>query len=194
MGVRLIDCDRSRAPRDSRDPERAIEHSTALYDYRPRTMAMMESWFDAKEKGQYPVIGAVDDQNRLLGFASYGPFRNWPAYKYSVEHSVYVDKDCRGRGIGTMLLEAIIARARLQQYHNVIGGIDATNGVSIALHTRFGFEFCGRVKLPASSSARWLDLDFYQLILDTLRNPWTADARAPASRRGDVCARGARCV
>ena len=68
------------------------------------TMATMESWFDAKEKGQYPVIGAVDDQNRLLGFASYGPFRHWPAYKYSVEHSVYVHKDWRGRAIKRAML------------------------------------------------------------------------------------------
>ena len=112
MSVRLIDCDRSRAQEILAILNEAIEHSTALYDYRPRTMATMESWFDAKEKGQYPVIGAVDDQNRLLGFASYGPFRSWPAYKYSVEHSVYVDKDWRGRGIGKLLLEAIIARAR----------------------------------------------------------------------------------
>src|SRR5690349_784964 len=93
MDVRLIDCDRSRAQEILAILNDAIEHSTALYDYRPRTMAMMESWFDAKEKGQYPVIGAVDESDRLLGFASYGPFRNWPAYKYSVEHSVYVDKD-----------------------------------------------------------------------------------------------------
>jgi len=171
MSVRLIDCGRGRAQEILAILNDAIEHSTALYDYRPRTMAMMESWFDAKEKGPYPVIGAVDDDDRLLGFASYGPFRNWPAYKYSVEHSVYVDKDCRGRGIGTLLLEAIIERARIQHYHNVIGGIDATNEVSIALHTRFGFEFCGRVRHAGFKFGRWLDLDFYQLILDTPAQP-----------------------
>lgn len=171
MSVRLIDCDRTRAQEILAILNEAIEHSTALYDYRPRTTAMMESWFDSKEKGQYPVIGAVDEQNRLLGFASYGPFRNWPAYKYSVEHSVYVDKDCRGRGVGTLLLEALIARAREQQYHNVIGGIDATNDVSIALHKRFGFQFCGRVMHAGFKFGRWLDLDFYQLILDTPAHP-----------------------
>jgi L-amino acid N-acyltransferase len=171
MGVRVIDCDRSRAAEILAILNEAIENSTALYDYRPRTMAMMNSWFEAKEKGTYPVIGAVDEQNRLLGFGSYGPFRNWPAYKYSVEHSVYVDKDCRGRGVGTLLLEAIIARARQQQYHNVIGGIDATNDVSIALHKRFGFQFCGRVQHAGFKFGRWLDLDFYQLVLDTPGQP-----------------------
>jgi len=171
MNVELIDCDRSRAAEILAILNEAIENSTALYDYRPRTMAMMDSWFAAKESGRYPVVGAVDEQNRLLGFASYGPFRNWPAYKYSVEHSVYVDKDCRGRGIGTRLLGAIIERARQQQYHNVIGGIDATNTVSIALHKRFGFEFCGRIRHAGFKFGRWLDLDFYQLLLDTLEHP-----------------------
>lgn len=171
MGVQLIDCDRSHAEQILAILNEAIANSTALYDYHPRTLAMMDTWFDAKEKGQYPVIGAVDEQHRLLGFASYGAFRNWPAYKYSVEHSVYVDKDCRGRGVGALLLEAVVARARLQQYHTVIGGIDATNGVSIALHTRFGFQFCGRVRHAGFKFGRWLDLDFYQLILDTPSQP-----------------------
>lgn len=171
MGVQLIDCDRSRASEILAILNEAIENSTALYDYQPRTMAMMDAWFTAKEQGRYPVIGAVDEGGRLLGFASYGAFRAWPAYKYSVEHSVYVEKDCRGRGVGTLLLQAIIDRARLQQYHNVIGGIDATNAVSIKLHTRFGFEFCGRVRHAGFKFGRWLDLDFYQLILDTPTQP-----------------------
>ena len=171
MPVQLVDCDRSRAPEILAILNEAIEHSTALYDYRPRTPAMMDAWFDGKETNKSPVIGAVDEQDRLRGFASYGPFRAWPAYKYTVEHSVYVDKDCRGRGVGTLLLAAIIDRARQQDYHTVIGGIDADNAVSIALHTRFGFEFCGRVRHAGFKFGRWLDLDFYQLILETPATP-----------------------
>ena len=117
------------------------------------------------------MIGAIDEQSRLLGFASYGPFRNWPAYKYSVEHSVYVDKDCRGRGVGKLLLAAIIdarpaaAVSQRDRRHR------CRERVSIALHTRFGFEFCGRVKHAGFKFGRWLDLDFYQLILDTPAQP-----------------------
>ena len=62
----------------------AIVNSTALYDYKPRTMDNMVGWFKAKETSQFPVVGAVDDAGTLLGFASYGTFRAWPAYKYSV--------------------------------------------------------------------------------------------------------------
>jgi L-amino acid N-acyltransferase len=170
MGVQLVDCDRRWAPPILAILNEAIEHSTALYDYRLRTAAMMDDWFDDKERGRYPVIGAVDG-HRLLGFASYGPFRSRPAYKYTVEHSVYVEKDCRGRGVGKLLLAAIVDRARQQQYHNVIGGIDAENAVSISLHKRFGFEFCGRVKQAGFKFGRWLDLDFYQLILETPAQP-----------------------
>lgn len=171
MPVQLVDCDRSRAPEILAILNEAIEHSTALYDYQPRTPAMMEVWFDAKEKNRSPVIGAIDERSRLLGFASYGPFRSWPAYKYTVEHSVYVDKDCRGHGVGSLLLAAIIDRARQQDYHTLIGGIDADNAVSIALHTRFGFEFCGRVRHAGFKFGRWLDLDFYQRILETPATP-----------------------
>jgi len=66
----------------------AIVTSTALYDYHPRAPESMFAWFAAKDAGRFPVIGAVDEAERLLGFATYGTFRAWPAYKYSVEHSV----------------------------------------------------------------------------------------------------------
>src|SRR5262245_49538829 len=89
-----------------------IATSTALYDYQPRTSALMQTWFEAKRKGNYPVVGAEDSSGQLLGFASFGAFRAWPAYKYSVEHSVYVDSRFRGRGVGRALLQRIIELAR----------------------------------------------------------------------------------
>src|SRR5690242_13385997 len=107
----IVDCDRSRAPEILAILNDAIAHSTALYDYQPRPLSAMDPWFDAKERGNYPVIGAVDASGQLLGFASYGSFRAWPAYKYSVEHSLYVAPGYRGKGIGTMLLGAILERA-----------------------------------------------------------------------------------
>ena len=167
----IVDCDRSRSAEILAILNDAIAHSTALYDYRPRPLSAMDSWFDAKEKGQYPVIGATSPAGELLGFASYGPFRAWPAYKYSVEHSLYVASGHRGRGIGKALLAGILERARGQEYHNVIGGIDAENAVSIALHERFGFERCGLVRHAGFKFGRWLDLAFYQKLLDTPREP-----------------------
>jgi len=149
----------------------AIVNSTALYDYKPRTADMIQAWFEAKAKGNFPVIGAQADDGELMGFASFGTFRAWPAYKYSVEHSVYVDERYRGRGVGRRLLEETIEAARKQDYHVLIGGIDAANKPSIALHERLGFTHCGTIRQTGFKFGRWLDLSFYQLILDTPLHP-----------------------
>jgi phosphinothricin acetyltransferase len=149
----------------------AILNSTALYDYKPRTPEMMKAWFEAKQRGNFPVIGVVNDAGELLGFGSYGTFRAWPAYKYSVEHSIYVEKRFRGQGIGTRLLEEIINSVRNQNYHVLIGGIDSQNTPSIRLHQRFGFQHSGTIRQVGFKFGRWLDLDFYQLILETPAQP-----------------------
>ena len=149
----------------------AIIHSTALYDYKARTAESMVGWFRAKQAGNFPVIGAVDEAGMLLGFASYGTFRAWPAYKYSVEHSIYIHKDHRGQGLGMVLMQALIAAAIGQNYHVLIGGLDAANAASIALHRKLGFVHAGTIRDAGFKFGRWLDLAFYQLILDTPAAP-----------------------
>lgn len=145
----------------------AILNTTALYDYKPRTAENMQTWFTQKLQGGFPVIGAVDSTGLLLGFASYGTFRNWPAYKYSVEHSVYVHPDRRGQGVGYALMRQLIARAELDQKHLLVGGIDAANQVSIHLHEKLGFSHAGTIRQAGYKFGKWLDLAFYQLILQT---------------------------
>jgi phosphinothricin acetyltransferase len=149
----------------------AIANSTALYDYKPRSAEVIQAWFEAKAKGRFPVIGAVGDNGEFMGFASYGTFRAFPAYKYTVEHSVYVDSRFRGRGVGRRLLEEIIKAACGQDYHVMVGGIDAANTVSIALHERLGFKHCGTIRQAGFKFGRWLDLAFYQLILEAPAKP-----------------------
>ena len=145
----------------------AIANSTALYEYHPRTLVTMNNWFAAKRTGGYPVLGYEDDSGMLLGFASYGAFRGYPANKYAVEHSVYVRPDQRGKGLGRALLEQVIAAARQADLHTIVGGIDADNRASIALHEQQGFVHAGTVRHAAFKFGRWLDLAFYQLILPT---------------------------
>jgi L-amino acid N-acyltransferase len=149
----------------------AIVNSTALYDYQPRAAASMATWFEAKAKGRYPVIGVESDTGELMGFASYGPFRAWPAYKYTIEHSIYVDARFRGHGLGRVLLREIMAAAQDQDYHVMVGGIDAANAISIKLHESLGFSHCGTVRHAGFKFGRWLDLAFYQLILRTPAAP-----------------------
>ena len=149
----------------------AILHSTAIYDYRPRTPETMATWFEVKTKANFPVIGAEDETGTLLGFASYGTFRAWPAYKYSIEHSVYVDAPHRGQGLGRRLMLALIEKAKGQNYHMMIGGIDASNQASIGLHRSLGFSHCASVKQAGFKFGQWLDLEFYQLLLPIPANP-----------------------
>jgi len=170
--MRVVQCDYSRHAKPILEIfNDAIVNSTALYDYKPRTIEMMAGWFDAKSKGKFPVIGIENEAGELMGFASYGTFRAWPAYKYSVEHSVYVDARFRGQGMGKRLLQEIIVAAQQQNYHLLIGGIDATNSVSIRLHEKLGFTFCGTIRQAGFKFSKWLDLSFYQLILPTPPNP-----------------------
>lgn len=149
----------------------AILNSTALYDYRPRTLASMDDWFAAKRRGGYPVLGYEDGQGRLLAFGSYGAFRAFPAYKYTVEHSIYVHREHRGRGLGIALMRELIAAARAQDVHVMVGGIDMGNAASIAMHEKLGFVHAGTIRQAGFKFGRWLDLGFYQLVLETPEHP-----------------------
>ncbi|MDR3653305.1 MAG: GNAT family N-acetyltransferase [Paludibacter sp.] len=149
----------------------AILNSTALYDYKTRTMETMYAWYEDKLKGNYPIVGAFDENETLLGFATYGMFRVRPAYKYTIEHSVYVRSDKRGNGFGKILLHEIVKKAEEQNYHVLVGVIDASNTVSMNLHEREGFVLTGIMKEVGYKFGKWLDAAFYQLILNTPENP-----------------------
>ncbi|QJD69065.1 N-acetyltransferase [Xanthomonas campestris pv. badrii] len=170
--MRLIDCSQARHASAILDIfNEAIAHSTALYDYRPRPPESMVGWFATKRAGGFPVIGVEDADGTLMGFASYGTFRAWPAFKYSVEHSIYVHRDHRGKGLGRVLLQALITAAEARGVHVLVGGIDASNQASIALHEQFGFTHAGTVREAGFKFGRWLDLAFYQRILATPAEP-----------------------
>jgi L-amino acid N-acyltransferase len=149
----------------------AILNSTALYDYKIRTMETMHAWYADKLNHNCPVIGAFDKAGTLLGFATYGMFRVRPAYKYTVEHSVYVRLDKRGYGLGKVLLHEIVEQAAEQDFHVLVGVIDASNEVSIKLHENEGFVLTGVMKEVGYKFGKWLDAAFYQLILKTPVNP-----------------------
>ncbi|VUD40498.1 L-methionine sulfoximine/L-methionine sulfone acetyltransferase [Thalassocella blandensis] len=148
-----------------------IENSTALYDYKARTLQQMQEWFQFKNDHHFPVLGYINDTGKLMGFASFGPFRHFPAYKYTVEHSIYVHQEFRGKGLGKTLLRDIVAAAQERQYHVVIGALDQNNTGSIALHEQMGFTHCGTIHQAAFKFGKWLNLVFYQKILPTPETP-----------------------
>jgi phosphinothricin acetyltransferase len=148
----------------------AIEKTTAVFEYRPHTLEMRREWFKAKQAVSLPVLVAVESE-AVLGFASYGPFRAWPAYKYSVELSVYVDEAARGRGIGSALVRGILATARERDLHVVMAGITSDNAVSLRLHEKLGFVEVAHIREVGYKFGRWLDLKLLQIVLDGPRQP-----------------------
>ena len=170
--LKLVDCSEARHAAAILDLlNDAIVHSTAVYDYRPRPPSAMGPWFAAKREHGFPVLGLEDEAGQLLGFASYGGFRAWPAYHYTVEHSIYVHRDHRGQGHARRLLSALIEAARERDRHVLIGAIDAGNAASLALHRSLGFETCGTIRHAGYKFGRWLDLVFVQKLLDTPHAP-----------------------
>jgi len=142
----------------------AILNSTAWYEYQAWDSARMTSWFAAKRAGGCPVLVA-DAGDGALGFASFGTFRDRPAYVHTVEHSVYVAAEARGQGVGRRLLGALVEEARARGLHTMIGGVDAANEGSLAFHRALGFAEAGRMREVGRKFDRWLDLIFMQKLL-----------------------------
>ena len=102
------------------------------------------------------------DERGVAAFGSFSDFRAWPGYRFTVEHTLHVRADARGRGIGTRMLRALIERASALGKHVMIAGVDADNTASIRLHERLGFTRAGQLCEVGYKFDRWLDLVFLQ--------------------------------
>ena len=142
----------------------AITNTTAIYTYDPKELEERVQWFEAKAMADEPIWVYVKD-NHVVGYATYGSFRDWPAYLYSIEHSIYVDPKYRGQGIASQLLTTLIQHAKDNNYRTIVAGIDASNEGSIQLHKKFNFTHAGTITNVGYKFERWLDLAFYQLDL-----------------------------
>jgi len=142
----------------------AIINTTAVYSERPHTLDMRLAWYNDRISNGFPVFVAETD-GEIAGFSTFGHFRAWPCYRYTVEHSVYVHIDHRGKGLSKLLLQPLIDRAREMKLHAMIAGIDGENEVSYRLHQSFGFVEVAHFKEVGFKFGRWLDLKFMELIL-----------------------------
>jgi L-amino acid N-acyltransferase len=138
-----------------------IATSTAVYSDRPVTLEERIGWWRTRTAAGYPVLVARDAAG-IAGFSTFGDFRTWPGYRYTVEHTVHVRADCRGRGIGRTLLEALFPRAAALGKHVMIAGIDAANEASIRFHARLGFVQSAHLREVGFKFERWLDLVLMQ--------------------------------
>jgi len=141
----------------------AVENTTAIWNEKPADLANRKAWFLERTGKGFPVL--VAEMDGVIGYGSFGDFRPFDGYRVTVEHSVYVSKDARGQGAGEALLAALIAEASRMNKHNMIGGIDASNTPSLALHVKFGFEEVGRMPGVGEKFGRSLDLVLMQKVL-----------------------------
>lgn len=144
----------------------AVQHTTAIWNETLVDLANRRAWLTERTAAGFPVLVMVDSAGAVLGYASYGPWRPHDGYRHTVEHSVYVRTDQRGQGLGVLLMQALIERARAAGLHVMVGAIEAQNSASIGLHQRLGFTITGQMAHVGRKFDRWLDLTLMQLILE----------------------------
>lgn len=156
----------------TRDDAESLRHlynpfvtgSTVTFDMVPRSLEDQLQWLD-EHSGAHPALVAVDDHDEIRGFASLSPYRSRPAYRTSVEDSVYVDPEVQGQGVGRLLLGEIVAMAEAHGFHAVMARIVDGHEASIALHKSCGFGLVGIERQVGRKFGRWLDVALMQLLV-----------------------------
>lgn len=143
----------------------AVAETTAIWNEVLVDLDNRKAWFEARHARGFPILVA-EVEGRIAGYASYGDWRPFDGFRHSVEHSVYVEKDHYGRGLGKALMAALIERARAARIHVMVAAIEAGNTGSIALHTSLGFRLVGIHHEVGRKFDRWLDLAMMELKLD----------------------------
>lgn len=144
----------------------AVANTTAIWNDTEVTVENRHAWMLERAERGYPILVMREASGLVLGYASFGDWRAFDGYRHTVEHSVYVSRDQRGRGIGTLLMLELIERARGLGKHVMVAGIESGNQASIGLHERLGFARVGSMPQVGAKFGRWLDLTFLQLVLD----------------------------
>jgi L-amino acid N-acyltransferase len=138
-----------------------LTNSTAIYNDRPTTREERLVWWRARREQGYPVLVAVDGSS-VAGFATFGDFRPWPGYRFTVEGTIHIHASSRGHGVGTELLKILIHRAKLLGKHTMVAGVDSENAASLRFLERSGFERAAYLREVGYKFNRFLDLIFLQ--------------------------------
>jgi len=153
-----------------------VLHGLASFEVEPPDETEMRRRFDAIASGGFPWFVAEVD-GRVLGYAYAGPYRTRPAYRYSVEDSIYVAPDAVGRGLGKRLLLSLIEACERRGFRQMLAVIgDSANAASIELHRTCGFSQVGLLPSIGFKFGRWVDSVLMQ------RGLGEGDRTAPGSR------------
>jgi phosphinothricin acetyltransferase len=172
MRTRLVEIADAPALLAIYNPE--VLEASVTFDLVPRSLAEQEDWI-SHHMSSHPCIVAVNEEDeegepgaraeRILGFALFSPFRSRPAYATTVENSVYVQREARGRGVGELLLRELVTTAKISGYHSIIARIVGENEGSIRLHEKVGFTLVGTEIEVGRKHNQWLDVVEYQYVV-----------------------------
>lgn len=169
MNMTVRDATASDVPAITEIYNAIIPSTTVAWSETLQTPEERGAWLEQHHREDFPVLVAEDaTSGQVIGFASYGHFRGaglWPGYRFTVEHSIHVRQQDRGRGVGQKLLKALIDRAKTAGIHVMVGAVDGDNDASLRFHRRMGFSEVGRMQEVGWKFGRWLDLVFVQRIL-----------------------------
>jgi L-amino acid N-acyltransferase len=140
-----------------------VTTSTVTFDLVPRSLEEQEAWL-TQRSGAHAVLVAVDG-GELVGFGSLSPWRDRPAYRTTVEDSVYVRRDAHGRGVGRTVLAGLVDVATAHGFHACMARIVGGHEASIALHRSCGFEIVGTEREVGRKFGRWLDVVLMERLL-----------------------------
>ena len=145
----------------------AVRHGTASYEIDPPSLGEMTQRFDALWRSGHPAIVAKREA-KVLGYAYAGPFRPRPAYRFTVEDSVYVAPDAQGQGVGRLLLSGLVEECRKKGFRQILAviGDGHKHSPSVILHEKLGFRFCGLIEGSGFKHGRWLDTALMQLAVN----------------------------
>jgi L-amino acid N-acyltransferase YncA len=144
-----------------------VLHSVATFEETPPTLEDMLARRRASVDLGLPYLVA-EGRGEILGFAYAAAYRSRPAYRFTIEDSVYVAEGLSGRGIGSALLGELIARCEGGPWRQMVAVVgDSANSASIALHRRFGFELAGTLRSVGFKHGRWIDTPILQRALGT---------------------------
>lgn len=150
----------------------AVQELDAIWTERPETLAERQAWFEQRTGAGYPVLVAVDEDDKVLGYGTFGQYRPKTGYRLTVEHSLYIAADAQGKGVGKAMLEKLIQIAKADGHHMMVAVIEDKNEASVRLHEKFGFVSAGRLPQSGMKNGRWLgQLSMYLLLDDRAAPP-----------------------
>ncbi len=142
-----------------------VVNGVATLDLAPKTLEDRQSWLDSHNVDNHPLIVA-EEKGTVMGYASLSEYRQKEAYRSTVELSVYVHPDHRGKGVASAMMAHLLEEARRDvRTHTVVSVITSGNRASTRLHEKFGFTFCGCIREVGWKHGKLLDIDNWQIIV-----------------------------